>query len=540
MCEGVLSVALASRFPDVEIPDVSVPEFVLAAGRQKPDAPALIDGLRGDVITHGQLAAHVDRVAAALHARGLRKGDVVAVFCPNTPWFPVVFHGIAAAGCVMSPINSLYTPDEIAFQLRDSGAKILVTVSPFLDRALAAAEKSSLDEIVVMDGAEGHASLVDLLSTDAPSVQVDIDPANDLVTLPYSSGTTGLPKGVMLTHRNLVANVAQCRPLIQLGADERIIAVLPFFHIYGLTVLMNQGLAWGGAVVTLPRFDLEDFLRTIQDHKITRAFVAPPILLALAKHPLVDQYDLSSLTSITSGAAPLDEQLALAAEQRLRKGADTGVTVAQGYGMTELSPVSHTTPDLGAEPPGVPAGSVPKGSVGFAVPNSECRLVDPATGQDAAAGERGELWVRGPNVMKGYLNNPEATADTIDADGWLHTGDVAIVDENGCYTVVDRVKELIKYKGYQVAPAELEAVLISHPEIADAAVIGVPDRESGEELPKAFVVRSPGSTLTREAVIEYMAGRVAPHKKIRIVEFIETVPKSAAGKILRKDLRAAG
>jgi acyl-CoA synthetase (AMP-forming)/AMP-acid ligase II len=540
MCEGVLSVALASRFPDVEIPDVSVPEFVLAAGRQKPDAPALIDGLRGDVITHGQLAAHVDRVAAALHARGLRKGDVVAVFCPNTPWFPVVFHGIAAAGCVMSPINSLYTPDEIAFQLRDSGAKILVTVSPFLDRALAAAEKSSLDEIVVMDGAEGHASLVDLLSTDAPSVQVDIDPANDLVTLPYSSGTTGLPKGVMLTHRNLVANVAQCRPLIQLGADERIIAVLPFFHIYGLTVLMNQGLAWGGAVVTLPRFDLEDFLRTIQDHKITRAFVAPPILLALAKHPLVDQYDLSSLTSITSGAAPLDEQLALAAEQRLRKGADTGVTVAQGYGMTELSPVSHTTPDPGAEPPGVPVGSVPKGSVGFAVPNSECRLVDPATGRDADPGERGELWVRGPNVMKGYLNNPEATADTIDADGWLHTGDVAVVDENGCYTVVDRVKELIKYKGYQVAPAELEAVLISHPEIADAAVIGVPDRESGEELPKAFVVRSPGSTLTREAVIEYMAGRVAPHKKIRIVEFIETVPKSAAGKILRKDLRAAG
>src|SRR5919206_151570 len=213
---------------------------------------------------------------------------------------------------------------------------------------VALASRSPVGEIVVMDGAEGHASLVDLLSTAAPSAQVDIDPANDLVTLPYSSGTTGLPKGVMLTHRNLVANVAQCRPLINLGADERIIAVLPFFHIYGLTVLMNQGLAWGGAVVTLPRFDLEDFLRTIQDHRITRAFVAPPILLALAKHPLVDQYDLSSLTSITSGAAPLDEQLALAAEERLRKGAATGVTVAQGYGMTELSPVSHTTPSSGS------------------------------------------------------------------------------------------------------------------------------------------------------------------------------------------------
>ena len=323
--------ALASPYPDVEIPNLSVPEFVLAAGRERPDTPALIDGVKGDTITHGQLAGYVDRVAAALHAKGLRKGDVVAVFCPNTPWYPVVFHGIAAAGCVMSPINSLYTPDEIAFQLQDSGAKVLITISLFIDRASAAVEKSPVDEVIVLDGAEGHANLLDLLGSDAPSVQVDLDPANDLVTLPYSSGTTGLPKGVMLTHRNLVANVAQTRPLIDLGEGERIIAVLPFFHIYGLTVLMNQGLQWGATVVTLPRFDLEQFLQTIQDHKITRAFVAPPILVALAKHPIVDQYDLSSLRSILSGAAPLDEQLALAVEQRLRKGADTGVTVAQGY-----------------------------------------------------------------------------------------------------------------------------------------------------------------------------------------------------------------
>nr|WP_204332122.1 4-coumarate--CoA ligase family protein [Geodermatophilus sabuli] len=530
---------MPSLYPDVEIPDVSVPAHVLSAGGTRPDAPALVDGLKGDTITHGQLAAYVDRVAAALHARGLRKGDVVAVFCPNTPWYPVVFHGIAAAGCVMSPINSLYTPDEIAFQLRDSGAKVLITVSPFLDRVRAAVDQAPVDEIVVMDGAEGHPSLLDLLSTDAPSVQVDIDPAQDLVTLPYSSGTTGLPKGVMLTHRNLVANVVQMRPIMDVHeGDERIIAVLPFFHIYGLTVLMNQGLAVGGTVVTLPRFDLEDFLRVIQDQRITRAFVAPPIVLALAKHPLVDQFDLSSLRTITSGAAPLDESLALACQQRLRQGADTGVTVAQGYGMTELSPVSHSTPDTGQEPPGA-AADVPKGSVGYALPNTECRLVDPATGEDVAAGLRGELWVRGPQVMKGYLNNPQATADTLDGEGWLHTGDVAVVDEHGHYTVVDRVKELIKYKGYQVAPAELEAVLLGHPEIADAAVIGVLEEESGEELPKAFVVRAAGSSLTPETVMEYMAGKVAPHKKIRFVEFIEQVPKSSAGKILRKELKAA-
>jgi acyl-CoA synthetase (AMP-forming)/AMP-acid ligase II len=530
-------VVFASPYPDVEIPDLPVPEYVLAGGADRPDAPALIDGLSGETITHGELAFYVDRFAAALHARGLRKGDVVAVFSPNTIWYPVVFHGIAKAGCVMSPINALYQPDEIAFQLRDSGAKMLVTVSPFLDRALAGAAKQPVGEVVVMDGAEGHAGLRDLLSTDAPSVEVEIDPANDLVTLPYSSGTTGLPKGVMLTHRNLVANVAQTRPLIDLDhGDERIIAVLPFFHIYGLTVLMNQGLQWGGTVVSLPRFELDQFLRTIQDQKITRAFVAPPIVLALAKHPMVDEFDLSSLRSVLSGAAPLDADLAQAAQDRLRKGAGDGVTVAQGYGMTELSPVSHTTPDDPRLPPGL--AEVPKGSVGIAIPNTECRLIDPGTGQDAAPGESGELWVRGPQVMKGYLNNPEATADTLDTGGWLHTGDVAVVDENGCYTVVDRVKELIKYKGYQVAPAELEAVLIGHPQIADAAVIGVRDPESGEELPKAFVVRAPGSSISEQEVMDFVAGKVAPHKKIRSVEFIDQVPKSAAGKILRKDLKA--
>ncbi len=528
----------ASPYPDIETPDVSVPEFILGANRDRPDDVALIDGARGDRLTYGQLAAYVDRVAAALHERGLRKGDVVAIFSPNTAWYPVVFHGVAAAGLVSTTINSLYTPDEISFQLKDSGAKMLITVSPFLDRAMAAVEQSPVDEVVVMDGAEGHPSLLDLLGSQAPSPQVQIDPATDLVTLPYSSGTTGLPKGVMLTHRNLVANVLQQQAVFDKShSDERIIAVLPFFHIYGLTVLMNQGLALGGTVVTLPRFDLEDFLRALQDHKVTRAFVAPPIVLALAKHPLVDRFDLSSLRTITSGAAPLDDALALACEQRLRKGAADGVIVAQGYGMTELSPVSHTTPESGMEPPGATA-EVPKGSVGYALPNTECRLIDPATGADVGVGERGELWIRGPQVMQGYLNNPDATAETIDADGWLHTGDVAVIDEAGRYTVVDRVKELIKYKGYQVAPAELEAVLVGHPEIADAAVIGVRDEESGEELPKAFVVRTPGSGLSEDAVMEYIAGKVAPHKKIRLVEFIDQVPKSAAGKILRKELKA--
>jgi acyl-CoA synthetase (AMP-forming)/AMP-acid ligase II len=250
---------------------------------------------------------------------------------------------------------------------------------------------------------------------------------------------------------------------------------------------------------------------------------------------MVDQFDLSSLRSITSGAAPLDADLAQAAQDRLRKGGADGVTVAQGYGMTELSPVSHTTPDDTKLPAGLP--EVPKGSVGIAIPNTECRLIDPGTGQDADPGASGELWVRGPQVMKGYLNNAEATADTLDAEGWLHTGDVAVIDENGCYTVVDRVKELIKYKGYQVAPAELEAVLLACPDVADAAVIGVYD-ERGDEVPKAFVVRAPGSTATADDVLGFAAARTAPYKRVRRVEFVDAIPKAASGKILRRELRA--
>jgi acyl-CoA synthetase (AMP-forming)/AMP-acid ligase II len=328
----------------------------------------------------------------------------------------------------------------------------------------------------------------------------------------------------MLTHRNLVANLVQCGPILSdVGPHTRILAVLPFFHIYGMQVLMNNGLYIGGVVVTLPKFELPEFLRVIAEHKTDRVYIAPPVAVALAKHPIVDQYDLSPMKMLFSGAAPLDEDLADAVKKRI------GCKVAQGYGMTEMSPVSHAIPD-GRD-------DISIGTVGVIIPNLECRLVDPATGSDVGVGERGELWCKGPNIMKGYLNNPDATAATIDDDGWLHTGDVAVIDADGIVSIVDRVKELIKYKGYQVPPAELEAVLLTHDEIADAAVIGVRDSD-GEEVPTAFVVRQPDSSLGEDAVMAYVAEHVAPHKKVRVVEFIEAIPKSASGKILRKDLRA--
>jgi acyl-CoA synthetase (AMP-forming)/AMP-acid ligase II len=510
-----------SPHPDVTIPDVALHDFVLEGAMGRADQAALIDGPSGRTLTYGQLAGGVRRVAAGLAARGFAKGDVFAIFSPNLPEYALAFYGVSAAGGVNTTISPLYTADELTRQLADANARFLLTVPPFLDKALEAAGRSGVEEVFVLgegegEGASPFASL--LAAGDAPPA-VAIDPASDLVALPYSSGTTGISKGVMLTHRNLVANLCQGAPTLLADEGERLIAVLPFFHIYGLVVLMASALSRGSTLVTMPRFDLEQFLALLQDRRITRAYVAPPIVLALAKHPLVDRYDLSALKSVFSGAAPLDASLEQACADRL------GCEVMQGWGLTETSPVVTTNFNT-------PRGPQP-GSVGVPLPNTEMRVVDPATGADVSRGETGELLVRGPQVMQGYLNAPEATAAMLDPDGWLHTGDLGRIDEHGYVYIVDRVKELIKYKGLQVAPAELEAVLLSHPEVADAAVVPSPDEETGE-VPKAFVVaRSP---VDPEELMAFVAERVAPHKKIRLVEFVDEIPKAASGKILRRVL----
>ena len=338
----------------------------------------------------------------------------------------------------------------------------------------------------------------------------------------FTSGTTGLPKGVMLTHYNLVANVVQTDRVERLTEREVFIGILPFYHIYGMVVIMSGVLRVGATVVTMPRFDVEQFLGLVQKHRVTMGYLVPPIVLALARHPAVDDYDLSSLTDVLSGAAPLPESVARACAAR------NGMSVRQGYGLTETSPVTHFTPRDGENR---------IASVGPAAPSTAYRIVDPATGRDVPTGEPGEVRVRGPQVMKGYLHDPEATRAMIDADGWLRTGDVGRADADGYLYVVDRVKELIKYKGQQVAPAELEAVVQAHPAVADAAVIPSPDAEAGE-VPKAFVVVRPGAAVTAGEIIEHVAARVAPHKKVRRVEFIDAIPKVPSGKILRRELVA--
>jgi acyl-CoA synthetase (AMP-forming)/AMP-acid ligase II len=508
-----------SPLPDVEIPDERLTPYVMGRVAEMPDRVALIDGATGQQLTFAELDGQIRRLAGGLVAHGFRPGQVLAILLPNSPAYAVVFHGVAMAGGVVTTVNPTYTADEIHHQLVDSGATVLVTAPPFAETAEAAMKGSSVTELYLIGDAGERHSLYELVG-EPLAEHAPVGP-DDLVVLPYSSGTTGMPKGVMLTHRNLVANVAQCLggPL-PVAADDSFVAVLPFFHIYGMQVLMNTGLRAGALAVTMPRFDLEQFLQLHQTHGITRAFVAPPMVVALAKHPLVDRYDTSTLEIVFSGAAPLSAELAAEAGGRL------GCEVVQGYGMTEASPVTHATPPGGFKP----------GSVGVTVPNTETRIVDPVSGESLGLDQDGEVWVRGPQVMRGYLGNEIATADTVDADGWLHTGDVGHVDADGHLYVVDRLKELIKYKGFQVPPAELEALLLTHPAVADAAVVGRPDEEAGE-VPVGFVVLKDGHDVTPADIQAFVAERVATFKHIRELNVVDAIPKSPSGKILRRVLR---
>ena len=500
---------IASPFADVEIPDVALTPFVLERAGELGDKPALIDGPSGRALSHAELSERIRRVAGGLAQRGFGRGQTLALLSPNQPEYGVAFHGPILCGGTVTTINPVYNADEIAYQLDDAGARFMVTVPAAVEQARAAAERTGVEEVFVI----GEDSWDELAAADPLTDEPEIDPAEDLAALPYSSGTTGHPKGVMLTHRNLVANLAQIGGSLPISEDDVLVAVLPFFHIYGMTVLLNNGVRSGATVVTMPRFDLEGFLRIVQDHKVTRAYVVPPIALALAKHPLVDEFDLSSMKLVFSGAAPLGEELEVACSERL------GCRVSQGYGMTESSPVSHSIP--------YPGGQTKPGSIGPVLPNMECRIVDTETGED------GEVWIRGPQVMQGYLGDDEATAGTLDDDGWLHTGDIGHADEDGWFYLVDRLKELIKYKGFQVAPAELEALVITHPEVADVAVIPVPDEEAGE-IPKAYVVKA--GDVTEQEIMDFVAGKVSTYKRIRAVEFLDEIPKSASGKILRRVL----
>jgi acyl-CoA synthetase (AMP-forming)/AMP-acid ligase II len=508
--------AYRSPYPDIEVPNLSLTDQVFRYASTTPDAIAMADGITGRTITYGALLEQIRRTAAGLAARGIKKGDVVSLWSPNVPEWPVVFFAATTIGAIVHTSNHVSTPDELAYQLNDGDAKMLFTVGALADKAKEAIALATKPiELFTIDEVPGIESLASI-AIDKDPPQVTIDPAEDIVVLPYSSGTTGLPKGVMLTHRNVVAQLNQI-DAIESVSMPALLGVLPFFHIYGMVIILMHGFMRGATIVTMPKFEFEPFLKVLQTWPISSAHVVPPVVVALGKHPLVDSYKFPNLKFLFSGAAPLGPELTEAVEARLN------VKIRQGYGMTEASPATHYTV----------AGSERCGTVGLLMPSTEGRIVDPETGKDVPTGQPGEVWVRGPQVMKGYLNNPEATARTVDADGWLHTGDIGVMDADGYLTVVDRLKELIKVKGFQVAPAELESLLLKHPKIADVAVIPVADEVSGE-VPKAIVVaREP---LTADEVIAFLQPKVAHYKCVKHVAFVDAIPKSPSGKILRRVL----
>ncbi len=501
----------SSPFRDVAITDQTITERVFEGLIDRPDQVVLTDGPSGRTLTAAAFMDQVKRLAGGLTGAGFGAGKTVALMAPNIPEYCVIFHGVAWAGGTITTINPTYTGPEVAHQMADSAADILITIPDFLDAATAGA---GAKPIVVIGTPEFHA-----LFGDPMEAQVPVNVTAHTVVLPYSSGTTGMPKGVMLSHRNLVVNVDQSIVAADFQRGEATAAFLPFFHIYGMTVLMNVHLGGGGSLVTMPRFDLAMFLQISQDHKARRMWVVPPVAIALAKHPLVDDYDLSALEQVFIAAAPSGAELTDTVSARL------GCTVLQGFGMTELSPVSHLVP-----------GYAPRsGAAGVVLPNTQAKIVDPESGDAMAIDEEGELWVKGPQVMQGYLNNAAATTETITKDGWLRTGDIARIDKDGYMFIVDRLKELIKYKGFQVAPAELEARLVAMDGVSDAAVIGLPDDDAGE-LPIAFVVCADGGP-DAAAIHACFKDNLATYKQLHQIRFVDEIPKSASGKILRRFLR---
>jgi len=506
----------AQTLPGPAIPDLTLPQFVLCSANRRGSKRALVDAATGQEISYAGLAEAVQEIGAGLSARGLHPGDVLALCAPNSIEFAVAWFAAASIGAVVTTVNPQCTRDEIARQLRQTGARWLVTTAGPTGQKLrgVTAETAITETIMIGDSAAGTIPFWSLRAT-APAPTGPVS-ASDVALLPTSSGTTGLPKSVELTHRNLVASLGQTWLAHQVTEDDVVMAALPLFHIYGLQITLNLALVAGATVIIVPRFGLDVFLRAVQEYGITRAEVVPPMVLGLATAAAVDDYDLSSLRLLTSAAAPLGADLARACAQRL------GCRIKQAYGMTEVSGGTHIAPDDGPDRPD---------SIGPALPGVECRIVDPGTGAELRPGQPGELLVRTAGAMRGYLGDPEATAATIDAAGWVHTGDIVTAGQDGWFRVADRVKELIKYKGYQVAPAELESVLLAHPAVADAAVVRKPDAMAGE-VPKAFVVlRAPA---TAEELMAWVAERVAGYKRVRQVVFTDSIPRSPAGKILRR------
>jgi len=512
--------------PPLDYPRIPYDQVLSHGAERYPENVAVV--FREVSLTYRELEALTNRFARALAALGVAKGDRVCILSPNCPEYIIAFYAIARVGAVASPMNPSYREREIEYQLNDTEAVAIVahrSLVPLVDNVRPHAPHLK-HVIVVGPGAvtgSSARSFPDLIARQpaTPPARVAIQ-EDDLVALPYSSGTTGLPKGVMISHKNLVINNLQFVACIRMRENDRLMLFLPFYHIYG-TMLMGAAVYTGATCVLMERFEPVECLELVQRHRVTLFFVVPPVLLMLSNWPELAKYDLSSLRTTMVGAAPVAPELARRFKQL------TGVPVLQGYGMTEASPLTHVNPVYDESLNVVD-------SAGLLAHDTAHKVVDIETGErELPPGEVGEICIRGPQIMRGYWRAPEATAAAL-RNGWYYSGDIGYVDERGYLFIRDRKKEMIKFKGFGIAPAEIEALLVEHPAIADAAVIGKPHPEAGE-IPKAFVVKKKGQDLTAGDVVAFVKGRLANYKIPGEVEFVDAIPKTPSGKILRRVLK---
>ncbi|XP_058725435.1 probable CoA ligase CCL5 [Vicia villosa] len=526
------SIFYSKRKPLSLPPNHSLDATTFISSRAHHGNIAFIDASTARQFTYQQLWRAVDSVTSSLSTMGIRKGDVILLLSPNSIYFPIVCLSVMSLGAIITTTNPLNTTREIAKQIADSKPVLAFTTPQLVSKITGASP--SLPVILMDTGGNSSSS-----STNTLEKMMEKEPElsrmkerinqDDTATLLYSSGTTGPSKGVVSSHKNLIAMVQIIMDRFSESKENRgetFICTVPMFHIYGLAVFATGLLALGSTIVVLSKFEMHDLLSSIQKFRASFLPLVPPILVAMLNNAdaINSKYDLSSLHTVLSGGAPLSKEVTEGFIEKYRN-----VKILQGYGLTESSGVGSSTESL--------EESRRYGTAGLVSSSTEAMIVDTETGKPLPVNRTGELWLRGPTIMKGYFSNEEATTSTINSEGWLRTGDVCYIDTDGFLFVVDRLKELIKYKGYQVPPAELEALLLTHPDILDVAVIPFPDKEVGQ-YPMAYVVRKPGSNISQAQVMDFVAQQVAPYKKIRKVAFISSIPKNPSGKILRKDLIA--
>ncbi|KAG9130105.1 hypothetical protein Leryth_012845 [Lithospermum erythrorhizon] len=517
-----------SKYPAIQVPDdLTLPEFVLQNAEAHSDKVAFVEAVTGKRYTYGQVSRDVKRFANALRSLGIRKGRVVVVILPNVAEYAILALGIMSAGGVFSGANPSAHESEVKKQVETSEAKLIVTDASTFNKV------KGLDVPAILLGEERVEGTIQFDELLEAAERANTDHVKekilqtDLCALPFSSGTTGLSKGVMLTHRNIVANLSSS--LFSVGPDMigkvTILGLIPFFHIYGLVGICCATIKNKGTVVVMPRYELRALLNALIVHEVNFAPIVPPVILALVKNPIVDEFDLRKLklNSIMSAAAPLAPETLSEFHRKF-----PGVEVLEAYGMTEHSciTITHGDPRKGHQ-------TAKKNSVGFILPNLEVKFVDPETGLSLPKNTPGEICVRSQCVMKGYYKNQHETDLTIDKAGWLHSGDIGYIDDDGDVFIVDRIKELIKYKGFQVAPAELEGILLSHSSVDDAAVVGLADEEAGE-VPAAWVVINPAAKEREQDIMNYVASNVANYKRVRVLQFVDSIPKSSSGKTMRR------